>query len=486
VILFFVVLSEPAWAGSRVDVDGDGDTDLRECQAFQNCLSIPDVNSTETCCEPFDVDGNGAINLVDWPSCIMSLEGPDRQNPVLYKLDGMNFSAFAGNQDPNRGAAVSESQVRHRLSLIAPYVEQVRIFSTRNGHQYVGPAARRQGVRIAAGAWIGRNLAANNAEISSLIEMAKAGYVDLAIVGSEALLRRDVSGDRLVSYLNQVKEALPDVPVTTADVSSVLLEHPLVIDACDVLFVNYYPYWEGIGVQHAVAAVHRQHQRVRAAAIGKTVIVSESGWPSCGNTIRDAVPSPENARYYLLNLISWARAENVPYFYFEAFDEPWKALYEGPQGKCWGLWGECAQLKPWVYDVFSNVSTADNWSGTQIVDGLGDPSIALTFVPAYGRFDDLRGQVRHVAPAQYNVAVYIYVGSGWWTKPYWNEPLTQIWPDGDFLCDITTGGADQNATVIRVYLLSAGYSPPLMTGQGALPAELLENAAAWTEVTRAP
>jgi hypothetical protein len=290
----------------------------------------------------------------------------------------------------------------------------------------------------------------------------------------------------LVTYINRVKASLPDVPVTTADTYGVLLEHPAVIGACDVVMVNYYPYWEGVDLQHAVATVHLRHQEVVQAAAAKPVIVSETGWPSCGNTLGEAVPSADNARFYLLNFISWARANNVVYFYFESFDELWKAQYEGPQGKCWGLWGECGLLKPWICDVFAGPMLPDNWSGTEIVGGPGNPAIEFTYVPPYSSFENLRGQVWHVAPVEYKATVYIYVVSGWWTKPYWNDPLTHIWPDGKFVCDITTGGVDQNATAIRAYLVPAGYAPPLMSGQSTLPQELLENAVAWVEALRAP
>jgi YVTN family beta-propeller protein len=105
------------------------------------------------------------------------------------------------------------------------------------------------------------------------------------------------------------------------------------------------------------------------------------------------------------------------------------------------------------------------------------PSIKLTYVPAWGSFDDLQGEVQHVFPSEYRVAVYIYVG-GWWTKPTSNSPLTVIEDDGTWTCDITTGGVGQTATQITAFLVPNGYDPPLMAGDQALPAKLFENAVA--------
>ncbi|HNR32849.1 MAG TPA: hypothetical protein PKI11_18300, partial [Candidatus Hydrogenedentes bacterium] len=52
--------------------------------------------------------------------------------------------------------------------------------------------------------------------------------------------------------------------------------------------------------------------------------------------------------------------------------------------------------------------------------------------------------------------VYIEVEEVWWTKPYYAAPLTGIGVDGTWSCPIVTGGYDQYATGITVYLIPAG------------------------------
>jgi hypothetical protein len=121
----------------------------------------------------------------------------------------------------------------------------------------------------------------------------------------------------------------------------------------------------------------------------------------------------------------------------------------------------------------------------EIVGGPGNPTIEFTYVPPYGSFENLKGQVWHVKPADYKVAVYIKVGSlGWWTKPYWSTPLTVIQSDGSWICDITTGGTDKKATEIVAFLVPNGYSPPSMSGGSTLPSELDENTLAKVITTR--
>lgn len=82
--------------------------------------------------------------------------------------------------------------------------------------------------------------------------------------------------------------------------------------------------------------------------------------------------------------------------------------------------------------------------------------------PAYGSFDDLKGQVQCVNPADYKVVVYIYVETGYWIKPYAKYPLTTIQADGSFQVDITTGGLDHLATQVAVFLVPNGYNPPIV------------------------
>lgn len=404
---------------------------------------------------------------------------------VSYKLYGINFSPYVDGQNPNQGTQISEDQLRTRMAIISPYTNWVRTFGCTHGLEKAGRIAHELGHKAAIGAWLSRDLTANEQEITNLIAAANAGEVDLAIVGSEVLLRRDLSEAKLIEYLNRVKKAISDtIPVTTADVYSELLAHPAILDTVDLVFTNYYPYWEGVKLDKAIAQLHCWHQRLRVVAKDKPVWVSETGWPSCGNTVGEAVPTLDNASVYFLNFVSWARTNQVCYFYFSAFDESWKTG-EGPQGACWGVWDKNGNLKTGMQQVFDGETISNNWSFEEIPGGPGTPRIEFTFVPRYGSFDDLRGQIWHVRSVDYWVVVYIYV-SFWWIKPTFDRPLTIINCDGRWTADITTGGFDQNATKIKAFLVPHGFKPPLVGGARELPAVLDSVAIAQVEVTRGP
>jgi exo-beta-1,3-glucanase (GH17 family) len=463
------------------DFNDDKDVDGVELSIFTTDFNQANCNGD---CQG-DFDKDGSVDSDDLK--VFSAEfGGTGCATIAYKAYGLNFSPYMDEQDPNLGSFISEDQIRQRMQIIAPFSQWIRSFGSTHGLEHTGRIAHEFNLMAAVGAWLGSDLQVNSLEIQNLIDAARNGHVDLAIVGSEVLLRGDLSEAQLIDYINQFKSEVPGVPVTTADVYGTILGHPNVMSACDVIFVNYYPYWEGKDVNYAVAYIHALHQEMIAKSGGKEVIISESGWPSGGNQIGDAIPTLENSCFYNLNLVSWARAENVKYFVFEAFDEAWKANDEGPQGAHWGLWDKDGNLKPCMQDIFKGLTVPDNWTCQEIPGGPGVPEIQFVYVPPYGSFDYLKGQVWHVQPADYKVAVYIRVGSGWWTKPTWAAPLTSINCDGTWTCNITTGGNDHIANTIAAYLLPNGYDPPSASGDSVLPTALIENSAAYVEVIRSP
>ncbi len=404
----------------------------------------------------------------------------------VYKPYGLDFGPYTDGQDPNLQTEISEAQLLARMQIIAGNTLWVRSFGCTHGLEKIGMVAHSLGLKAAVGAWLSKDLSANAQEISNLITAANSGQVDLAIVGSEVFQRNDLSESQLIAYMNQVRQQIPaNIPVATADVFGKLLEHPAVIANSDVVLPNYYPFWNGESVNTSIATLHRQHQQIVAVAQGKPVIVSETGWPSAGDTLCNAVPSPANASFYFLNFVSWARANNVSYFYFDALDEAFKANHgEGPQGAHWGVWDKDGVLKPGMQTVFDGQTMADNWTSISVPGGPGTPSMAFVYVPPYGSSNHLFGQVFHVNTDDYKVAVYIRVGSGWWTKPTFDTPLTNIGLDGGWECDITTGGNDVLANQIVAYLVPKDFFPPKMQGEPTLPATLDQNSVAKTEIAR--
>ena len=253
----------------------------------------------------------------------------------LFTTFGLNFSPFLDGQDPS--FVIGESQIRDRIQPIVPYTQWIRTFGCTGGLDVAGAVAREFGLQIAMGAWLGTDSASNEAEIDCLIQAAIAGEVDIAIVGGEVLLRGDLTEAELIGHIQRAKAALPDIPVTYNDTHAQLLAHPNVLAEVDVVLANFYPYWDGIAIGEAITSLDDSYRILSAASGNKSVMVGETGWPTCGDQIGNALPTPVNGIRFFYDFQAWAALNSVQSFYFSAYDEAWKTINEGPQGACWGF-----------------------------------------------------------------------------------------------------------------------------------------------------
>lgn len=258
-------------------------------------------------------------------------------------VHGMCFSPYLEGQSP--GSQVSEAQIRERLAIIKPYTRWIRTFSCTDGHEQTPRVAHEMGLKTLVGAWIGTDAKINEAEIQGVIEVARAGHADIVAVGNEVLLREDMPEDELLACIQRVKDALPGIPVGYVDAYYLFELHPRITAACDVVLTNCYPFWEGCPREGALAYMQNMLRRTRAAAPGKRIVISETGWPDQGSAFHGSVPSTDGAIAYFVDSVEWCEREGIELFYFAAFDEAWKVGAEGDVGAYWGLWDKDGRPK---------------------------------------------------------------------------------------------------------------------------------------------
>lgn len=259
-------------------------------------------------------------------------------------LHGLCFSPYAEGQDT--GDILSESQIRKRLDIIVPHTKWVRSFSCTEGNELIPKIAHEKGLKTLVGAWISNDRERNEEEIESLISLAKAGLVNMAAVGNEVLHRGEISEQELLQYIKRVRQALPaSIPVGYVDAYYQYLDRPALANACDVILVNCYPFWEGAENLYALSYLDRMINITKQAANHKKVIITETGWPSTGENVEAAKPSMLNAMKYFIAVQDWAKNNNTELFYFSSFDETWKIKQEGNVGAGWGIWDKNEKLK---------------------------------------------------------------------------------------------------------------------------------------------
>ena len=262
---------------------------------------------------------------------------------VDEKMHGVCFSPYEGDQQP--GDSFTEAQVRRKLELLQPHTKWIRIFSCTDGNDLIPQLAREYGFKTLVGAWLGEEKDKNEEEMTRLLELARAGFVDVAAVGNEVLYREDLDEDELIACIDRVRIALPDVPVGYVDAYYEFSDRPLLAEACDVILANCYPYWEGCHMDYSLLYMKQMYYQVKQAQPDKKIIITETGWPSEGEALGAAEPSYNNALKYFINAQTWARKEGIDMFYFAAFDEAWKVGTEGSVGAFWGLWDKDEKRK---------------------------------------------------------------------------------------------------------------------------------------------
>jgi exo-beta-1,3-glucanase (GH17 family) len=276
-----------------------------------------------------------------------------------FFVHGLCFSPYIDGQIP--GDYISIEQIQDRLKIITQkqHMNWIRTFGATNGLENIPAQAKSLGLKIAMGTWIRDN---KIQEINNLVAKAMEGLVDIAVVGNEELAAGASTVQMLISDLNDVRQLLHDancsnIPVTTAEPFSTLfsidgngsctVKYPQLINAVDVVLVNIYPFWKGVHIDISVADLAMRYQyaveAVHTIDPNKSVIISETGWPSDGLTHIDAEPSLINTANYFFESTKWSTDNNVPMFYFAAFDENWKGPIEVE--KHWGIWDSSGQLK---------------------------------------------------------------------------------------------------------------------------------------------
>lgn len=286
---------------------------------------------------------------------VHSLFGQDFKNKTKEELkeifksvleDGMHgigFSPYEQEQEP--GTEITEDQIRRRMEIIKPYTNWVRSFSCTDGNEHIPRIAHEMGIKTLVGSWLGTDAEINEREIEGLIKVAKAGHADIVAVGNEVMYREDLTEEELLRFIARVKKELPDIPVGYVDAYYEFENRPKIVDACDVILANCYPYWEGCHIDYSLLYMKDMYQRAIKSAKGKKVIISETGWPNKGQVFHGAEPSLESAVRYFINTQVWSASEDVDIFYFSSFDEPWKTGDEGDVGAFWGLWDKDEKLK---------------------------------------------------------------------------------------------------------------------------------------------
>jgi len=256
------------------------------------------------------------------------------------RLQSVSFAPFRDGQSPLVRVYPSRDQIEEDLRLLARQVQGVRTYTSLEGMEAVPELARKYGLTVTAGAWIGVLPTLNEAEVQQLIRSANAhpDVVQRVIVGNEVLLRKDRTLEQLIPYIRRVKAEVKQ-PVGYADVWENFIRFPAIVDELDYLVIHILPYWEDIpgGIEHVEDHIRWAYRQIKERWPDKPIMIGETGWPTAGRSRGPAEPGRVNKALFIQRFAQLAGEEGFDYNIIEAFDQRWKERLEGTVGAKWGL-----------------------------------------------------------------------------------------------------------------------------------------------------
>ncbi|KAG2178474.1 hypothetical protein INT44_001626, partial [Umbelopsis vinacea] len=183
-----------------------------------------------------------------------------------------------------------------------------------------------------------------------IIDEYGTSHIDGVSVGNEVLFRNKTAEPDLIQKMTLLREEFQSrqihLNITTTDLANLL--DPKVMLAEDVVMANIHPYFGGVPIEDATnwTMSFGETELFKPARLARKSVaaIAEVGWPSRGVSNSDSVPSLTNLQTFVDDFVCHANKANVRYYYFEAFDEPWKSKENELEGS-WGIMDENRNLK---------------------------------------------------------------------------------------------------------------------------------------------
>lgn len=247
-------------------------------------------------------------------------------------MDGIVYSPYN-----NDHTCKNAGTVRNDLQLIASKnIRSIRVYASDcNSLVTVLPVAKELGLKVDQGIWIGSTLNQVDSAVNDVINAGKKYGWDLFtmfIVGNEVVLSNQVSAGELAAKIKQVRNKFRAAgfqgPITTAEPPSSYLQHSELCDAIDIVGINAHPFFDpSSSADTAGSFLQSQISVAKQACPNKEVYIAETGYPSQGSSLGSNVPSVENQRTAINNIMTSLDGKAT---FLSTYDDYWKD--PGPYG----------------------------------------------------------------------------------------------------------------------------------------------------------
>jgi len=265
----------------------------------------------------------------------------------------------------------SQNNVTRDLAVLSQLTNTVRLYGTDcNQTELLLHSIDRLGlngtVKVWMGVWQDTNTTTNARQLAQMYDILNKYGSDPfvgVIVGNEVLFRKDMTATELGTLISGVRTNLTSMGISLPVASSDLGDDwtAELASSVDYLMANIHPFFAGVTADVASAWTWdfwQSHDVILKSDASKNII-SETGWPSTGGTdcggtdscTTGSVAGITEMNTFMDNWVCGSLTNGTNYFWFEAFDEPWKIQFDTPGKEWedkWGLMDVNRNLKPGV------------------------------------------------------------------------------------------------------------------------------------------
>ncbi|KAB5546863.1 putative glucan endo-1,3-beta-glucosidase btgC [Coniochaeta sp. 2T2.1] len=256
----------------------------------------------------------------------------------------------------------SQNNITKDVAVLSQLSNTIRLYGTDcNQTQMTIHALEKLGmsdsVKLWLGVWQDNNATTNKRQLDQMYDILDA-YGEKPfkglIVANEILFREQMTVAELGQLLEEVREKVKakgmSLPVATSDLGDKWTAE--LAAQSDYIMANIHPFFGGINANDAASwtwSFWSNHNGPFFKTDLSKNIISETGWPSqggtdCGSATVTVCPDASVAGIDQLNqfMEDWvcsALTNGTEYFWFEAFDEPWKIQFNSKNQNWEDHWG---------------------------------------------------------------------------------------------------------------------------------------------------
>ncbi|CCH41772.1 putative family 17 glucosidase SCW4 [Wickerhamomyces ciferrii] len=255
---------------------------------------------------------------------------------------GENFGAKGITYSPytNSGSCKDASTIKSDVKKLSGF-DIIRLYDVDCSGVESVMSAKGSNQKIFAGIY---HVDAISDGVKQLAEALNNNWDDIYAVsiGNELVNSGEKQASEIKSLVDEAKSALKSAgytgKVVSVDTLVAVQNNDELCDASDFIAVNSHPFWDGnVEPSGSGDFLKKQISNIKSQCGGKDVLITETGWPTQGQTFQKAVPSKDNQKEALQSIGDSCGDQVI---LFTVFDDFWKQAGSYGVEQYWGIFSD--------------------------------------------------------------------------------------------------------------------------------------------------